>query len=442
MLEEHFEQIKAILEKTGIWEYFIFPSIDWNPKGPRLAQLIDDAQLRAPTVLFIDDNHMNREEAKHFVPALQVADENIIPTLLSSPLLQGKDDRDLTRLKQYKLIESKIDQQKAPVDIRDFLRQSDIRVDFHYNIGEHVDRFIERVNRTNQLNFTKRRLPEEPDAARAAVHQLLDRTDLHMGLISVKDRFRDYGFVGAFVANIAMGKSHLMHFCFSCRTLNMEVEAWVYNRLGRPTLKTIGAEVSLRVPEVRHGVSVLREHSVFLRYALTGLSERERAELAALGFEPQDLSFELLGDGGGGAIWILQFSSDPGAVLYKHRTLGVMAPVALKCLPNGSQDLIRADIAEVPAATFADTVEKLMTRAPKGTRVFVLTNAEFLIDGEGNRRQLDHKIRGHKMVCEIFSRYPYAKVLSLMDFVQSDADFETQNPNHVSRDFYSVSTST
>ncbi len=34
-----------------------------------------------------------------------------------------------------------------------------------------------------------------------------------------------------------------MHFLFSCRVLNMGVEQWIYNRLGRPEL-TINGEVS------------------------------------------------------------------------------------------------------------------------------------------------------------------------------------------------------
>ena len=97
--------VREILEREGIWEYFVFPSINWDAKGPRLAALVETAQLRAPTVLFIDDNPMNRGEAQHYVPGIQVADETIIPQLLESGTLASKEDRALTRLNQYKLLE-------------------------------------------------------------------------------------------------------------------------------------------------------------------------------------------------------------------------------------------------------------------------------------------------------------------------------------------------
>ena len=87
-----FDRVKDVLSRAGIWEYFIFPSISWEPKGPRLKDLIETVQLRPATVLFIDDNHMNLEEAKFFVPVLSVADEFAIPDLLSHPRLKGKPD--------------------------------------------------------------------------------------------------------------------------------------------------------------------------------------------------------------------------------------------------------------------------------------------------------------------------------------------------------------
>ncbi len=159
--------VREILEGNGLWDYFVFPSIDWQPKGARLAALVEAVQLRAPTILFIDDNPMNRSEALHFVPGLQVADETIIPTILESPLFAGKNDVTLSRLKQYKLLETKQRDRAEVADTRDFLRASGIEVEIEHELEPHFDRIIELINRTNQLNFTKRRLSEDPDQARA-----------------------------------------------------------------------------------------------------------------------------------------------------------------------------------------------------------------------------------------------------------------------------------
>ena len=51
-----FESTTDYLEKNGLAEYFVFPSIDWSPKGQRVKPLIADMQLRPANVLFLDDN--------------------------------------------------------------------------------------------------------------------------------------------------------------------------------------------------------------------------------------------------------------------------------------------------------------------------------------------------------------------------------------------------
>src|SRR5689334_2449563 len=57
-----FDSAKSILCSNGIWDYFVFPSIGWKPKGRAITKIIQDMQLRAENVLFIDDNPLNLEE--------------------------------------------------------------------------------------------------------------------------------------------------------------------------------------------------------------------------------------------------------------------------------------------------------------------------------------------------------------------------------------------
>lgn len=72
--------VRPVLEQRGIWPYFIFPSVNWEPKGKRIAALIETAQLRAETVMFIDDHPMNLAEATFYVPRLQIENDLFIPT--------------------------------------------------------------------------------------------------------------------------------------------------------------------------------------------------------------------------------------------------------------------------------------------------------------------------------------------------------------------------
>lgn len=90
------EDARAELRRLGLWEEFVFARIDWSPKGARVAQIIDDAQLRPENVLFIDDSPTNRGEVRHFSEGIQTAGPEIIDHLLSLPELAGKDDRGRT----------------------------------------------------------------------------------------------------------------------------------------------------------------------------------------------------------------------------------------------------------------------------------------------------------------------------------------------------------
>ena len=194
-----------------------------------------------PSVLFIDDNPHNLAEAAHYAPRIQLAGPEILTRLLDEPSCQGKQDRDLTRLAQYRLLQARHEAAATAPDAHDFLRESGITVEIDFDLTAHMDRAIELINRTNQLNFTKRRLPEDREAAAKMLGLMLANQDYPAGILRVRDRYGDYGYCGLFVVQHSRAKPRtLVHFCFSCRILNMGVEDWLYQRLGRPALTVVG----------------------------------------------------------------------------------------------------------------------------------------------------------------------------------------------------------
>ena len=149
-------EIATALKAKGIWDQFIFPSIDWTAKGPRIAAMLGQIGLCPQSVLFIDDNPMNLAQAAEAAPGLNIAGPEVIPRLNTAPQLAGKNDLSLSRLGQYKIKEAKSHAEKITDGTTvDFLRKSDVQVLFDYNVEARLDRAIELINRTNQLNFTK-----------------------------------------------------------------------------------------------------------------------------------------------------------------------------------------------------------------------------------------------------------------------------------------------
>jgi FkbH-like protein len=375
-----FSAVRKVLEERGIWDYFIFPSINWDAKGPRLATLIESVQLRPETVLFIDDNPTNLNEALHFVPGLQITNQTFISDILCDHRFKGKDDSSLSRLKQYKILEKrKEDEVAAGKDNIEFLRSSNIRISIDYDIESNIDRAIELINRTNQLNFTKNRLPEDPEAAKTELCGLLRNHFVQAGLVRVMDNYGDYGFSGFYAtANYPSGL-HLLHYCFSCRTLGMGIETYVYGLLGRPQLTVQGEVLSNPIEEprvdwirisdsnqleqidsspvlsgiylrggcdlmnidhyarmltpqvageyniIRNGLNLRLDHTLIARYSVESIPADAMNAFAKIGYLPDDFKSKIFSTRPQG-LWVLSFFPDFWVPVYRHNLTGALIP--------------------------------------------------------------------------------------------------------------------
>lgn len=229
-----FTLAQEALMRLGVWEYFVFPRISFAPKGALIREIIEATQLRAPSVLFIDDNVMNLNEALHYNPGLQLAAPHVLSTLLDDERCKGKADHALERLARYKVLEQKHTAQIAAGGGNlEFLRTSQIRISLHYDVLDQFPRIHELVNRTNQLNFTKRRWPEDAAAALTAAQEEFNAVfNSHWGYVKVADRYGSYGICGFFMTR----HNRALHFLFSCRAMNMGVEQFVWHVIGKPRI--------------------------------------------------------------------------------------------------------------------------------------------------------------------------------------------------------------
>ncbi|WP_321282304.1 HAD-IIIC family phosphatase [Marinifilum fragile] len=227
-----FETAKAKLLELGIWDYFIFPQINWNPKGKNVKEIISSAQLRPANVLFLDDNHLNLAEVEFYNPGIFTKEPDFIPEISRHKAFIGKDDTALTRLQQYKILEEKEKEKEHFSDNIHFLESSDIHLAIIENLEPIIDRIHELINRTNQINYTKKRIDKNELVA------LLKNTDYECKAIKVKDRFGEYGIVGFYA--LYKTKNQLEHFLFSCRSMNIGVEQYMYAKLNFPAIKRVG----------------------------------------------------------------------------------------------------------------------------------------------------------------------------------------------------------
>jgi len=241
-----FSECEMKLKDSGIWDYFVFNSIDWTPKGLRINNIISSMGLRAVNVLFIDDNPVNLNEALHYNQDLMIGMPDIINELEEYLENCESKQKDIAhkRLNQYKILEAKFLEKNKFDNNEEFLYSSNIKVDIQYDCLPEIDRITELVERSNQLNYTKCRDSKED------ILKLINDTNYKCGYVLVYDKYGDYGLVGFFV----IGKNenfeyYLKHFLFSCRSIGQGIEQYVYSILGYPKLNIVGNVVS----EVNNG---------------------------------------------------------------------------------------------------------------------------------------------------------------------------------------------
>lgn len=247
-----YSQVKNILSNWGIWELFIFPHVSWQPKGEQVKDVLKKAALRAANTLFIDDNLSNLKEVEFYNPGIMVELPNVLnDDFLELKELQGKNDIKHSRLQQYKILEERDKESTQFSDNKEFLRESDIKIIVSDDCEKNIDRIVELVQRSNQLNYTKIRSTKEE------LLEIIKDNEYESAYISVKDKFGIYGIVGFY----ALKNKKLLHFVFSCRIIGFGVENYLYRKLGYPEVDVIGEIATELSKEYAEGIDWITEDS-------------------------------------------------------------------------------------------------------------------------------------------------------------------------------------
>ena len=236
-----FELAKSKFIESGlkdVWDMFVFPSIDWSAKAGRVNNIIKSMNLRAENVIFIDDNEININEVKFYIPEIMTATPENLHKIAEELYLVNDYDFEHTRLKQYKILEEKSIEKLNANSNKEFLVSSDIKICIKKDCLKNIDRLKKLMSRTNQLNFTKLR-DENLEAT-------IRNTD--SAYIIAEDKYGNYGICGFY--SLDRAKNKLVHFLFSCRIMNMGIEQFVYSYLGKPEIEIEGEVASKLEGEV------------------------------------------------------------------------------------------------------------------------------------------------------------------------------------------------
>ena len=213
---------ETVIRQFGLQEYFLYPQINWMPKSTNLQRIVEKLNINIDTIAFIDDSAMERNEIKGFLPSVRVYNEKQISELLTFDEFDVMVTEDSKKRRKYYQNEMKRNKEKEEIsidDYRTFLKRCEIDVTiFKPKTENDVNRCLELIQRTNQLNASSRRLSANE------FQSILIDPDQNVLAMKCKDKFGEYGTVGCLIFESKDDTILVTDFVLSCRVAAKKVE--------------------------------------------------------------------------------------------------------------------------------------------------------------------------------------------------------------------------
>jgi FkbH-like protein len=221
-VEEVFEKnTNMLLKKT----HFASLVANWNTKAENLPLIAKELNIGLDSMIFIDDDPVNRDMVRAQLPEVLVPDWSMPPEEYARALLnldafhsQTLTEEDRERGRMYaEERERKALQQTAP-SIEEYIKTLHIEVDISLNSPLLLQRVAQLTQKTNQFNLSTRRSTEQEIATWIQSGALVFAGD-------VRDIFGSYGVtVVAIVHPVNTEEAVLTTLLMSCRVMGRGVE--------------------------------------------------------------------------------------------------------------------------------------------------------------------------------------------------------------------------
>ena len=213
-------------------EDFAGLAVDWAPKPANLAREAQRLGIGLESVVFIDDSPSERAEMAVRLPQVVVAglgtERSEFPKWLRDTWaldVAKASNEDALRLAFHQQENRRLELAELETEFPAYLAALDMTVDIRSAVDADIERISQLSMRTNQFNLMLRR------STTADIRVLLAQVEITL-VVSVRDRFGDYGLVGFVAAKVDGTQLRVTDFMLSCRALGRNVEWAMLQNLG------------------------------------------------------------------------------------------------------------------------------------------------------------------------------------------------------------------
>lgn len=213
-------------------EFFSNIKANWNPKHENVQKIIEEINIGKSSVVFIDDNPMERDIVKQHIKEVKVPKIGDDPSQYIAHLdrngyfeVNSISTDDINRNTYYKSNVKRISSQSDYSDYIEFLTSLEMVAEIDVFDKKYMNRILQLTNKTNQFNLTTTRMNmAEIDLYRTEK----DRIGLYAKL---RDRFGDNGLVSVMACTILNDVCCIDLWLMSCRVFKRDLEFAVFNDL-------------------------------------------------------------------------------------------------------------------------------------------------------------------------------------------------------------------
>jgi len=245
-----YEDVVPVLSRLGVWDYFVASAVSWGRKSAGLEHIARTLNIGTDSLLLVDNSEFERAEVASQHPEVRLAHPDDIRALVSESFLDPPTNRE-SHLRRYRYLQDAhrgMQLQDSGLGHVEFLRSCEFVLSLDVDLSDaQVDRMVELLARSNQLNLSSRRFDRE--------EFLASRSPTSLWVAGTcRDRFGDYGLVLA--ARVAVSESALeiADLAVSCRIAEKSVENAFFEWLRIEALATGRSRVgAVFVPSARNG---------------------------------------------------------------------------------------------------------------------------------------------------------------------------------------------
>jgi FkbH-like protein len=208
-------------------EHFAAMRINWEDKASNLRSLAEELNIGLDSMIFIDDNPVERSWVREALPEVYVPDWPTDPSDYKKALLEvaaehcikfAITEEDRNRGEQYRLQALRRPPAVGTASLEDFYRSLEMRVTIAPATAATMPRIAQLTQKTNQFNLTTRRYSEADIAALAAAD------DSSVYSMELDDCFGGNGIVGVVILRRSGEACVIDTFLLSCRVMGRTAE--------------------------------------------------------------------------------------------------------------------------------------------------------------------------------------------------------------------------